>query len=418
MYRKGIELMRTVIIAVSVLILLAGACGTQERVGSADADTSKVLATVGDVQITQNMLDEEMEMIPPYQRATFESPSGRRLLLDHLIERELLVQKAQSLGLEEDSFVVAQVELAMQQVDATRERAMIQTFYQNEVVDRVEVPEEDIQAYYDEHLDDIYHQEPQVKVSHILLSSPEDTSAVAEALAAGNDFTALVQEYSQHEPTRNAEGDMGWVTANSPMPYLGEQNEIIRDLFQADSGDVLGPFSTAMGYHYFMVSEVKEEGARPLEEVRESIENTLRPTLVNSYFEETVIPGLHEEYQVSINDDAFLPDESVSADSLFQSAQNMMESNPETAVEYYRLFIQRFPDNERAHQAQFLIGFTLSEYVRDYEGAEAAFQKLITDYPESDFVDDAAWMIENMGTPPESLFVEENIQMETDTSGE
>ncbi|MBD3277448.1 MAG: hypothetical protein GF388_04025, partial [Candidatus Aegiribacteria sp.] len=65
--------MRTVIITVSVLMLLAGGCGTQERVGSNEADTSKVLATVGDVQITQIMLDEEMEMIPPYQRATFES---------------------------------------------------------------------------------------------------------------------------------------------------------------------------------------------------------------------------------------------------------------------------------------------------------------------------------------------------------
>lgn len=410
--------MRIVFLTVSAMILLAGACGTQERVGSTEADTSKVLATVGDVQITRNMLDEEMEMIPPYQRTTFESPSGRRLLLDHLIERELLIQEAKNLGLDEDSFVVAQVDLAMQQVDATRERAMIQTFYQNEVVDRVEVPEADIQAYYDEHIDDMYHQEAQVRVSHIMVPSPEDTSAVAEALAAGDDFTAVVQEYSQHEPTRNADGDMGWVTANSPMPYLGEQAEITESLFQAVSDEIVGPFPTTMGYHYFMVSEIKEEGSRPLEDVRESIENTIRPTLVNTYFEETVIPGLHEEYQVTIENDAFLPDEGVSADSLFQSAQNMMESNPEASVEYYRLFIERFPDNERAHQAQFLIGFTLSEYMRDFERAEEAFQKLITDYPESDFADDAAWMIENMGTPPESLFIDENVQMETDTSGE
>ena len=412
--------MRITILLASVIILAAG-CGTQGSAGGGEADTSKVYATVGDVDITENMINEELDLIPPYQRSSFESPEGKRLLLNHIIERELLLQEAEKLGLEEDSFVIAQVELAMQQVEATRDRALVQTFYQQQVVDQVVVPEEEIQAYYEDHLDDIYHQEPQVKVSQILLTAPDDTAAVMEALEAGETFESLVEGMSDHEPTRTAEGNMGWVTLNSPMPYLGEQAEIVRSLFQGGTGQVLGPYSTSMGYHFFKITDRKEEGSRPLEEVRESIENTLRPTMVNVYFEETVIPGLRDSYGVTINENAFLPDETVTADSLFQSAQNMMESNPQTAVQYYRLFIDRFPGHENAHQAQFLIGFTLSEYMNDYEAAEIAFQKLIDDYPESDFVDDAQWMIENMGIPPESLFIETEQDMETEqqeTGGE
>ncbi|OPL19432.1 MAG: hypothetical protein AVO35_10465 [Candidatus Aegiribacteria sp. MLS_C] len=404
--------MRFAILIVSTVMLAAAGCGTQGTAAGNEADTSRVYATVGEVDITEKMMNEELDLIPPYQRSSFESPEGRRLLLDHLVERELLLQEAEKLGLEEDSFVVAQIELAMQQVEAARERALIQTYYQQYVVDQVVVPEEDILAYYDDHVDDIYHQEPQVRVSQILLNSPEDTNAVVDALDSGESFEALVERMSQHQPTRNDGGNMGWITLNSPMPYLGEQAEIVRELFQADTGQVLGPFSTTMGYHFFRVDERKEEGNRPLEEVRESIENTLMPTLVNSYFEETVIPGLRESYGVSINDEAFLPGESVPADSLFQSAQNMMETDPRTAVEYYRLFIRRFPDDEHAHQAQFLIGFTLSEYMRDYETAEVEFQRLIDNYPESDFVDDAQWMIENMGVPPESLFIESRETMD------
>ncbi|MBN2587228.1 MAG: peptidyl-prolyl cis-trans isomerase [Candidatus Fermentibacteraceae bacterium] len=398
--------MRIFILLASIVILTAAGCGTQERAGANEADTSRVFATVGNVDITERMINEELNLIPPYQRSSFESPEGKRLLLNHIIERELLLQEAENLGLENDSFVIAQVELAMQQVDAARDRALIQTYYQQQVVDQVQVSEEDIQAYYEDHLDDIYHQEPQVKVSQVLVSSPGDTAAVLAALDSGEPFETVVEEMSQHEPTRSAGGNLGWVTLNSPMPYLGQQEEIVRSLFEGEVDDVLGPFSTSMGYHFFKITEKKEEGSRPLDEVRESIENTLRPTLVNSYFEETVIPSLRESYGVTVNEEAFLPDESVSADSLFQSAQNMMETNPQTAVEYYNLFIRRFPDHPNAHQAQFLIGFTLSEYMRDYEAAEMAFQQLIDNYPESDFVDDAQWMIENMGIPPESLFID------------
>jgi len=414
--------MRLICIFVVTIILATGACGTQERVSRfGDNDTSRVLATVGEVEITENLINEELNMIPPYQRSSFETPEGRRLLLNHIVERELLLLEAQNLGLEQDSFVIAQVELAMQQVEQARDRALLQTYYQQEVVDAVVIPEEDILAYYNDHLDDIYYQEPQVKVSQINVLSEEASADVAAALEAGDAFELIVEAFSDHEPTRASGGDLGWVTINSPMPYLGEQAEIIEALFDTEIDDFIGPFTTVMGYHYFTVTDKKDEGARPLEEVRESIENTLKPTIVNSYFQDTVIPRLEESYGVTINEDAFLPDESVSPDSLFQSAQNMMESNPQSAVEYYKLFVHRFPDHENAHQAQFLMGFTLSEYMDNYESAADAFQQLIDNYPESDFIDDAHWMIENMGTPPESLFIETvpaTEEVVTDSSGE
>jgi len=408
--------MRIVVFLTSIMILAMGACGTQESVTRGnDADTSMVLATVGDVAITEIMINKELEMIPPYQRSSFESPEGKRLLLNHIIERELLVLAAKDQGMEEDSFVVAQVEMAMQQVEAARERALIQTYYQQIVVDAVVIPEEEIQDYYNSHINDIYRQEAQVKVSHVLITTPEEAAAIAEAIEAGESFESIVETFSEHDPTVPAGGDMGWITINSPMPYLGEQAEITAALFDAEINDVIGPFNTTMGIHFFNISDTRDEGSRPLDEVRESIENTLKPTLVNSYFQDTVIPGLRDTYGVTINEDSFLPSEDIAPDSLFQSAQNLMESNPETAVEYYSLFIDRFPDHENAHQAQFLIGFTLSEYMGNYERAADAFQMLIRNYPESDFVDDAHWMIDNMGTPPESLFIETVSDLEDDT---
>ncbi len=403
--------MRIVIAAATIMLLVfaISGCGAQGRVnvGTDDADTSQVLATVGDLNITEQMVSVELEQIPPYQRAAFETPEGRRVLIDHLVEQELLLAAASDLGLDEDSFVVAQVEIAMAQVENARKWALIQVFYQQQVVESVIVPEEDILEYYQEHADDIYHQEEQIKLSHIMVTAPEDTSIVAAALAEGTPFGEAASSLSTHMTSAAEDGNLGWVTVNSPMPYLGSQPELSAILFDTPLNEVVGPYETELGYHFFLITDAQEEGTKPLEDVRDSIDDILKPALVNSYLQDELLPQLMVDYGVTVNEQAFLPAEDIPADSLLQSAQNLMETNPEGAVRYFNLFLDRFPDHERAHQAQFLIGFTLSEQLGDYEGAGRAFRAVIENYPESDFADDAAWMIENMGVPPEDIIFEE-----------
>ncbi len=301
--REVFEIMKntTFYIATTCVVLLS-ACGVQgDAEGNVESDSSKVLARVGDIMITEQMINDELSLIPLDQRQSFETPEGRRAILMHVVERKMLLLAAIDLGLESDSFVITQVETA-------REGALIQTYYQQEVVDAVVIPEEDILAFYNEHTGDLYF---------------------------------------------------------------------------------------------------REEGAIPLEDVRESIEDILKPEPVNTYLTEVILPNLRDRYQVEIIEDTILPYETMSADSLLRSAQNLMESDPVSAITYFRLFIDRFPDHERAHQAQFLIGFTYSEQMGDYESAEAAFQTMIDNYPDSDFADDAGWMIENMGIPPEEILFEE-----------
>ena len=392
-----------ILIPIAAALLIAG-CGSQQA-SPADASSAEgeVLATVGDTVITAETMRMELEKIPPYQRANFETPEGQRILLDHLVERQLLLQAALDAGLEEDSFVTAQVEEAMRQLEAARQRALIQTYYERIVVDSVAVPEDSIIAYYDQHKGDIYHQDAQVRVSHILLDNEEAALQVNQDLQTGMDFAEAAESLSTHSPTAAAGGEVGWVRAGAPIPYLGSQPELSRTLFETPAGQLVGPVETDLGWHLFKVLEAREEGARPLEEVRDQIVQALRPGMVNTYFNQEVIPSLRERYQVTINDAAFLPDESVPADSLMTMAQELMERSPEQAVRYFQIFLERYPEDERAYQAQFLIGFTYSEYMRDYDAAAEAFQAVLDNYPESDMADDAQFMLDNMQTPAEEL---------------
>lgn len=390
-----------VLCAAAALLALAG-CGTSQT-SPGSSDSIVVLATVGDVEITNVTIRNELELIPPYQRASFETPEGQRTLLDHLVERELLLQAAEDAGLEEDSTVQAQVQQAMLQVEYARQRALITAFYEQKVVTAVTIPDSTILAYYNEHTSDIYFQPAQVMVSMILTGGQQKMDEASSALAAGAPFDSTAMGLSEHTATAPQGGDLGWVTADSPMPYLGSQPEITTALFAAAVGDLVGPFTTDLGVVLFKVTDKTEAGPRAFEEVRESIVNILRPAEVNNYFRNSVIPGLREQYGVEINEDAFLPGLDVPADSLMEIAQSMMETSPERAIRYFQLYLERFPGDPKAYQAQFLIGFTYSEYLRDYESARQAFSNMVTRFPDSELTDDAQWMIDNMETPIDSL---------------
>ena len=68
----------------------------------------------------------------------------------------------------------------------------------------------------------------------------------------------------------------------------------------------------------------------------------------------------------------------------------------ESQKELAQQFIEKYPKNERAYEAKFMIGFTQAEELKDYDGAEKTFKDFLAQYPSTDLSDDASWMLENM----------------------
>lgn len=368
-----------------------------------DAPLDGVYAVIDETPITEDDIQAELETIPPYQRASYETPEGKRLILDSMIERELIRLVSIEAGLDQDSTVVIQVEQALKQVEETMKGALIQEYYQRFIVETAEVAEEDIITYYNDHTGDIYKQFAQIQVSAIAADSLQGMNEVLAALEEGMTFADAATQFSTHLPTASMGGDLGWIPVNAPLPYIQGDIEFAEEMFTAEPGTIFGPVRTSIGVTLFKVTDKLEEGVKPLEEVRESIEAALRPGIVNDYLYNTVFPELREKYEVEINEDAFLPSISIGADSLMTMAQESMVADPETAVVYFKLFLERYPENERCDQAQFLIGFTFSEQIRDFDSARDAFAVLVREYPDSELADDAQWMIENMEVPIEEF---------------
>ncbi len=83
-------------------------------------------------------------------------------------------------------------------------------------------------------------QEPeQVHIQAILLGSEKEAQDVRVRLEAGEDFTTLAQELSQHEATRESGGDFDWLSPEDVAP--GSALAAWADIFELETGAISEP---------------------------------------------------------------------------------------------------------------------------------------------------------------------------------
>ncbi len=138
-----------------------------------------------------------------------------------------------------------------------------------------------IKAYYDEHRDDRFTEQEQVRASHILISVPPDADDAAKAAArkkaedvlakakAGGDFAALAKEHSGDPGSASKGGDLGFF----PRGRMVSQFEDVA--FTLEPGTISEIVESPFGLHIIRVDEKKAGGPQPLEQVREQIVTTL-----------------------------------------------------------------------------------------------------------------------------------------------
>ena len=148
-------------------------------------------------------------------------------------------------------------------------------FDPNDFLAKQEVPQEEIESYYDENIEN-YFEDNAVHARHILFSLDKEAppEKVEEALKkaqeveakakAGEDFAELAKEYSDG-PTAPKGGDLGFFTRNRMVKPFEDA------AFALKAGEISEPVRTDFGWHIIKVEEVKEARTKELAEVEESI---------------------------------------------------------------------------------------------------------------------------------------------------
>ena len=141
----------------------------------------------------------------------------------------------------------------------------------------IEIPEEELVAYYDSHPDD-FTREEQIRARHILLRiTPDRPAELAESeleavrlrIEAGEDFAALAREVSEDESNNTRGGSLGYFGRGRMVPAFEEA------AFSAGAGELVGPVKTDFGYHLIEVQDHREGGLQPFEEVQAAVRSRL-----------------------------------------------------------------------------------------------------------------------------------------------
>lgn len=148
---------------------------------------------------------------------------------------------------------------------------------QNALRDTLELSDDELFEYYEANPEE-FTQEEQIRARHILLQvggdrteqqAEEQMLAIRDRLEAGEDFATVATELSDDPGSKAQGGDLGFFGRGQ---MIGEFEEAA---FSAVPGEVVGPVKTNFGYHLIQVEERRDAGRSSFAEAQEQIRSRL-----------------------------------------------------------------------------------------------------------------------------------------------
>ena len=168
----------------------------------------------------------------------------------------------------------AQLKAAGMSYDDLRKRARLDLekamMIQQQVREKIDVPDSAIQAAYEEHKADFTIAKERLKLAQILIAVPPNASAqqVAEAqkkadqvrarAAKGEDFNDLARKYSDDE-SKSSGGELGWFEPSDIM------DQILAGVKPLKPGQISPVIRTSHGFHIVKLEDHEVPGVAPTE---------------------------------------------------------------------------------------------------------------------------------------------------------
>lgn len=368
-----------VVAALAAAFLAFGCAKEKSGEGAGEA-----LAKVGGKAITEADMQARMEGMPPFMKQQLSTPDGRKRLLDALVEEEVIYREALASGMDKtDEF--------KKEIESTKREILIKDYYEKVIEAKAAPSDAEIKEYYEANPNEFKVQES-VTARHIMVKTADEAARLLKQIRQGADFAALASKNSLDASSKSAGGLIGGpVQKGAAVKGLGALPEFVDAAFALGVGEVSQPVKTAKGYHLIRVETRTPEGKKSLEEAKADIASKLEYSKRNTVKSET-LNQLKSKYKVAYTTGTVAA--AKTPEEFFKMASEA--PSPKDKISYYEQFLKSFPKNERAYEAKFMIGFTLAEELKDYDGAEKAFKGFLAQYPNTDLSDDAQWMLENM----------------------
>jgi peptidyl-prolyl cis-trans isomerase C len=204
-----------------------------------------------------------------------DTPELRNALREELNTRELLVREAKKKGLEKNTDVKNQMDLAAQTV--------LVRAYVSEWVKENPVPEAALRKEYDVIKAQIGDRE--YKVRHILVEKEDEAKEVIVALQKGDKFADLATRSKDPGSKANG-GDLDWnAPANFVKPFSDAMIATPKGKFTPQ------PVQTQFGWHVIMVEDIREAKVPAFDEVKAQLTQRMQGQVLDAYFKDLRAKG-------------------------------------------------------------------------------------------------------------------------------
>ncbi|AHM57357.1 foldase protein PrsA [Peptoclostridium acidaminophilum DSM 3953] len=246
-------------------------------------EENRVLAKVGDREITEKDVDFLLQSLGPQKGMQFYSPEGRKQLLDEIINQELFYLDALESELDKEEAFIAEMEQV--KVNLLKQYAM------RNLLQAISVDPAEAKEFYENNKASFVSQES-ARASHILVETEEEAKKVADEIAEGLDFAEAAQKYSKC-PSGSGGGDLGMFTRGKMVPEFEDV------AFAMEVGAVSEPFQTQFGYHIIKLGEKHEQEEKSYEEAKADVARIVLGKKQNEAYNEKT-SQMRSKYSVEI----------------------------------------------------------------------------------------------------------------------
>jgi parvulin-like peptidyl-prolyl isomerase len=225
----------------------------------------------------------------PAQAAPADVPKLARALLDSMIERTIVLQRAKAAGLSVSEAEVQRATDALAESarsggepfrerlsrdgqtseglsDEMRERLLAGKYVADQI--RAERPSAaEVRAYYDQRRAEFEDPE-MVHCQQLVVRTPDEAKSALDQLRKGTSFDDLARAHST-SPDSHKGGDLGWFPRGT-MPKVFDDN-----CFSLGAGKISGVVPSPYGYHVFKLLGRRGPRTRRFEEVKAEAERRL-----------------------------------------------------------------------------------------------------------------------------------------------
>lgn len=220
----------------------------------------KVLATVGEKEITNYDVESALSSLDPYQAMHFNTEEGKKQLLEDLVNQELFYIEAKENQLHNDE----EFKTEMKKI----EENMLKQYAINKVLSDIKLTEEEKKAFFEANKSK-FNKSETASARHILVDSEDLANELLNKINSNEiGFEDAATSHSTC-PSKDAGGNLGSFPRGQMVPEFEEA------VFNMNKGEVAGPVQTQFGYHLIKLEDIQKGGESEYEEVKNEIEKTL-----------------------------------------------------------------------------------------------------------------------------------------------